>query len=381
MENQLKVLLVNASEKFGGVSSVLYNYYINMKSDTINFTFLSPRRTSFEIKKNEISANGDIVSELGANGKGILYYFNVSKKFKIFLENNNFDIIHINSGLLFYNAMISVLAKKNSKSVVIVHSHSSGSYKGLKKILSFFAKKIITDYSDYYFACSDKAAYNMFSKKIINDGRVRIINNAINVKKFKYNAIEREKIRNELNISDECIVIGNVSRLTPVKNHNYMLKIVKTMKNDNADVKLLLIGSGELEEELKNSVHKMQLDNNVIFLGMKDDVFRYYSSIDVFILPSFYEGLPLSGIEAQSNGLRCIFSTNVSRESDVSGLVKFLDINDDNVNEWCTEIKNFKNVDRADYERIVKNSGYDIKIEAKKMLDFYKKIANGDENE
>ena len=175
MNTHLKVLIINASETYGGVSAVLYNYYHYMDKSNLSFDFLSPKVNSFLIKKEEIEKNNDKLYALNIKKDGYKFYIEAYHKLKDFFSEHKYDIIHINSGLVFYNALVAYTARKYSKARIIVHSHSAYEKQGIKKILSIIAKKIIEIEADYYLACSIEAANTMFSKK--NNEKQRIYDN------------------------------------------------------------------------------------------------------------------------------------------------------------------------------------------------------------
>ena len=132
----------------------------------------------------------------------------------------------------------------------------------------------------------------------------------------------------------------------------------------------MLLGDGPLRESIKEEARDLGLENSVRFLGIKENVNEYMQAMDVFLLPSFYEGLPVVGVEAQTAGLRCIFSTNVTKEAKLTDNVEYLDL-DDGEKVWAEVALKSKNFDRKNTASIIIKKGFDIKYEAKKLEDYY----------
>ena len=179
-------------------------------------------------------------------------------------------------------------------------------------------------YATDYFACSEVAGRYLFGNKAFDQGEVKIIHNAIDVEKFKFDKVARKKLRKEFGIMDSTIVIGHVGRFVQTKNHTFLVDVFKKYHERNPDSKLLLIGIGPLENQIKDKIRKLDLVESVIFLGQRDDINKLYSVMDIFCLPSLYEGLPVVGVESQATGLPIIFSNGVSHEAIISKNAKIV---------------------------------------------------------
>ena len=218
-----------------------------------------------------------------------------------------------------------------------------------------------------FWACSKSAGKWLYGDKIKFD----IINNAINVDKFKYNEIIRNNIRKNLKIENK-FVIGHVGRFSEQKNHLYIINIFKEVLEKEKNAILLLIGSGNLLEECKRVAKDMNIDKNILFLGEKNNIQDYYQVMDIFILPSLFEGLPIVGIEAQANGLPCIFSNTITNEVKCNKNVEFIGINDNEIKTWRDEVLKLKQSGRNfDLSNIKK---YDIKQQTIKLEEKYIRI-------
>ena len=345
----------------GGVESVIMNYYRHIDRNKIQFDFICDE-DSTNIPYEEIEKLG---------GKVILCppYQKLPKYLK-FLENlfreKQYRIVHSNISTMSVFPLYA--AKKAGVPVRIAHSHSTSNPREwkknlLKNALRPFSKKYATD----YFACSELAGRYLFSDKTFNNGEVKIIRNAIDVEKFKFDPKIRKELRKELDIKDDDFVIGHLGRFVEQKNHRFLIDIFAEVKKEKANAKLVLAGQGPLMDEIKEKVKSLGLENDVFFLGQRSDSNKLYSMFDVFCLPSLYEGLPVVGVEAQANGVPCIFSNNVSKETNISGKVVFL--SNENPSLWKSKILN---IHREDSNEVEKN--YSATKNAVEMLNLYKEL-------
>ena len=213
--------------------------------------------------------------------------------------------------------------------VRIAHSHSTSNPREWKKnlmknALRPFSKVWATD----YFACSELAGRYLFGDKAFDKGEVKIIRNAIDAEKFKFDPEARKKLRKEIRIADDDFVIGHIGRFVEQKNHRFLIDVFAEVKKKKKNAKLVLAGQGPLLEEIEQKVKDLGLEKDVFFLGQRSDTDKLYSVFDVFCLPSLYEGLPVVGVEAQANGVPCIFSDRITEEAAVKKNVALVDIND-----------------------------------------------------
>ena len=302
----------------GGVESVIMNYYRHLDHSKVQFDFICDE-DSTRIPYDEIK-------KLGGRVFLIPKYQNLPKYLKALgklLKENQYRIVHSNINTLSVFPLYA--AKKAGVPVRISHSHSTSNPKEwkrnlIKNILRPFSKRYATD----FFACSEVAGRYLFGNKAFNQGEVKIIHNAIDVDKFKFDEVARKKLRQEFGIKDSTVVIGHVGRFVQQKNHTFLVDVFKEYHEKNPDSKLLLVGSGPLEDEIKKKVEKLGLKDSVLFLGQRDDINKLYSVMDVFYLPSLYEGLPVVGVEAQAAGLPTIFSNGISSEAIISKNAKIV---------------------------------------------------------
>ena len=296
----------------GGVESVIMNYYRHLDHTKIQFDFICDE-DSTRIPYDEIKKLGGRVFLVPKYQKLPQYL----KALEDLFRKNHYRIVHSNVNTLSVFPLYA--AKKAGVPIRISHSHSTSNVREwkrniIKNILRTFSKRYATD----YFACSELAGRYLFGSKTFDRGEVKIIHNAIDLDKFKFDPIARKNLRKELGIDDETIVIGHVGRFVQTKNHHFLIYAFKKYHNKNPNAKLLLIGTGPLEEKIKAKVKKLNLEDSVLFLGQRNDTNKLYSVMDIFCLPSLYEGLPVAGIEAQAAGLPCVYSDKVTIEADAA---------------------------------------------------------------
>lgn len=313
---KIKILYVVPSlSKANGVASYVMNYYRKFEKGKIQCDFLLlHKRENFY--KEEIEKNTDNVFEISIEecNKNIIKFNNKVKKF--FKQHNDYDIIHCNVANL--GVFVLYHAKKNNIKVRILHAHATKTadnfYKKFRNDLIMpFVKKL----ANHFFSCSNLAGINTFGNKTKFD----IVNNAIDIEKYKFDSNKRKELRNKLKIEDK-FVIGNIGRLCNQKNQKYLLGVFKEILQINNNSVLIIIGNGPLEEELKQQSRNLNIDDKVMFLGKADNPEDYYQIFDLFVLTSFYEGLPVVGIEAQAAGIKCAFSDKITKE---------VNFNDDNL--------------------------------------------------
>lgn len=318
-----------------GVESVIMNYYRHLDHSRVQFDFICDE-DSTRIPYDEIK-------KLGGRVFLVPKYQNLPKYLKALeklFKENQYHIVHANINTLSVFPLYA--AKKAGVPIRISHSHSTSNPKEwkrnlIKNILRPFSKRYATD----YFACSELAGRYLFGNKAFDQGEVKIIHNAIDIDKFKFDEVARKKLRKELGIKDSTVVIGHVGRFVQQKNHAFLVDVFKEYHKKNPDSKLLLVGSGPLEDEIKKKVEKLDLKDSVLFLGQRDDINKLYSVMDIFCLPSLYEGLPVVGVEAQAAGLPCVFSNKITKNIVLCDNTQMLSIKN-NRNQWLRYMESAK---------------------------------------
>ena len=352
----------------GGVEAVVMNYYRNIDRTKIQFDFICDS-DSTNIPYDEIKKLGGKVIICPPYQKVLKY-----EKFLIDLfKKNNYKIVHSNINALSVFPLRA--AKKAGVPIRIAHSHSTTNKKEWKKnlmkqALRPFSKKYATD----YFACSELAGRWLFDDRTFERGKVTIINNAIDLDKFKYSKKIGKEKRKELGIKDDTLVIGHIGRFVAQKNHTFLIDIFNELHKKKKDSILLLIGQGPLMHEIKEKVEMLGISDSVKFLGQRGDVDELYQVFDVFCLPSLYEGLPVVGVEAQATGNLCILSDDMTKETKVLDTTEFLSLKQ-SAQEWADTIlillKTYKKHNTKDE---ISKYGFNIENEAKKLEEKYEEL-------
>jgi len=292
---------------------------------------------------------------------------NYARNLYHYLKHEHIDVMHVH-GSSAAILIEMVVAKCAGVRKIVTHSHSTqGNHNTIHKIL----RPMVNVLADEKLACGKLAGKWMYGAR----HSFTVIPNCIDTDKYRYNPAVRDEVRRELRIGDGTIVIGHVGAFTAVKNQGFLLKVIKILNEGrNRRYKLLLIGSGTLFSEVKRESEKMSLSEDVMFLGNRNDVHRLMMAMDVFCLPSLYEGFPIVSVEAQASGLPVILSENISKEVGITDLVTLLPV-DKGVDCWKDEIEKVltKKTDRACYANKVKLAGYDIRRSAAMLESIYKR--------
>ena len=240
-----------------------------------------------------------------------------------------------------------------------------------KKIARLLRKIFLFSATDY-FACSDAAAEWLFPKRIYQSKKYTIANNGINIEKFRYNQADRIRIREKYHIPEDTIVVGSVGRFMEQKNHKFMLEVFKTFHEEKKNSVLFLVGEGKLEDAVRTQVKKLQLEHSVIFCGTTPYVEQYLSAMDIYIMPSIFEGLGIAAIEAQANGLPCLLSDQVPDVVKMSENVVFESLHN-TPKQWSDQLEKFinKRTDGTENISSIIDKGYSIQDTVRLMKDFY----------
>ena len=368
--NVLRVMQINLNDKFGGVSSMIYNIYLNIDRDKVQFDFVAPKTSSFHIFRDEIEKKGGNIFELNATGILPIRKAKFIKRLYSHIKSHHYKVIHINSGSIFFNIQCAWVAKICGIKKIIVHSHNAGTDSILREKMMKMARVLLEIFPTVYLACSEKAAEYMYVKWRISGGEYTIIKNGIDVNKFRYCEKNREQYRKMLGIDDRLVLL-HVGRFTLQKNHTCLIKIFAECLKWNSRAVLLLVGEGELLEATKAEVEDLGLKDTVIFFGIRQDIPEIMSASDVFLLPSLYEGLPVVGVEAQASGLPCVFSDTITREADINEKNYFISNKD--IQAWVEAIRkcSLQKNNRMESADVISRKGYSLETIAKELQEIY----------
>ncbi|MFC3884775.1 glycosyltransferase family 1 protein [Bacillus songklensis] len=363
---KIKVLQVLGGLWSGGTEAFVMNMYRSIDREKVEFDFLIHEKSKAHYDDEVLSLGGRIYRIPGRHEVGTLKYIvnlvRVLRKIKP-------DVIHshamFNSGVVMLAAFLAGIKKR------ISHSHNTSDQGGggiSRKIFRFIMRLCIFLFSTNLAACSNKAAKYLFFNKTYSKKQALILNNAVNINDFIYNEKLRHEARNELCAGGK-LVLGHVGRFTEQKNHHFLIDIFKSVHDQYPDSMLVMVGDGPLRPGLETKVAELGLSLAVKFLGVRNDIPKLLQGIDLFVLPSLYEGLPVVLIEAQAAGLSCILSDTITRDTDITGRVKFIGLNA-SPNIWAHEILSSPS-NHEDTSEMIRRNGYDTATTAKRLADLY----------
>ena len=346
----------------GGAENMVMNIYRTIDRKEIQFDFI--------VHTNDKGFFDDEIDELGGRifrcpKYSIANHLAYKKWWNDFFANSNYKIIH--SHIRSTASIFLSIAKKYGLTTII-HSHSTSNGSGFKALIKNFLQKRII--ADYYFACSRKAGEWLFGRKIVNNQRFHIIKNAIDVDKFKYDSIKREKMRRLLSIEDKQVYI-HIGRFHKSKNHTFLLHLFSLISKRKPNSVLLLIGDGELKNNIEKYAHKLNIFDKVLFVGETNKVCDYLQASDCFLFPSKWEGLGIVAVEAQASGIKSICSDSIPKEAQVTDLCKFLPL--DECDMWLNEALNL-DYKRTNTSMLIKRAGYDISATSSSIQSFYLEV-------
>lgn len=323
--------------------------------------------------------SGGYIEEIRQYGSQIFYlpkynvlnHLSFAKAWKQLFKENQFDIIH---GNVAGSAGIYLKIAKQYNVKTIYHSHNAF-YRG--NFIEVLAKKLlnakIKKNAEYWLSCSDLAAVRAFGKKYSSNPNYFFVPNPIDVEQYLYSENIRNEIRKQYSIDNECNVYGHVGSFTAQKNHLYLLKIFKSIKNMDSKARFILIGDGPLRDLIKQEIIKLKLENDVILTGSIKNVNEVLMALDVFVFPSKHEGLPISVLEAESSGLPCLLSDRITKDVAMTNGVKYISL-ETSYDDWAEEAIHSKKADRTEYNKIMSQSKFDINKSTTIVFDIYKKI-------
>lgn len=356
----VRVLHVLQRMEAGGTQALLMNLYRNIDRDKLQFDFLVEYEQKQFYDEEIESLGGRIYRASVREDLNLPRFIGFLKQF--FKEHREYAIVHCHTYSIGY--FVLKAADEAGVNVRIAHSHNN-SMSGLTKPLKIVLRSLFSVYANYFMACSDEAGRFLFG-----DRDFLVVKNAIDVNRFAFDEATRVQVRSDLGLGD-ALVVGNVGRLHHQKNQAFLLDIFKELSDIRSDVKLLLVGNGALREELVSKASALGIANNLILLSNRKDMDRLYQAMDVFVLPSLYEGLGVVAIEAQSSGLPTICSSGVAEDANISPLFTRMSL-DDPPKIWAEAIVKVSGLrDCASGASGAKSHGFDVKDNALKMQEWY----------
>lgn len=370
---KIKILVVDYGNVNGGIENFIFNVFKDIDKTKIQMDFLVYNKECYNEKL--LISEG---SEIYHTNKPRENYFKCKKYIKSFFirNSNKYNFIWLQT-CSASSIFAHKLAHKYTTAKVITHAHASKSEAKnfiVEVIINFLSgvnRKKLLKVSDYYFACSKNAGTYLFGKKIIYNKHFHVIKNGISVDKFRYSEERRKKIRRELNLNDKDFVVGNVGRITAIKNHDFLIKIFLKILEYKPNSTLLIIGNGDLEIKIKHKIKQLGLEPKVKLLGEKENVNEYLNTMDLFVFPSKFEGLGIAVIEAQTSGLPCLITDRLPKELYITDIV-YSESLEEKPDRWAKDsLAIGPNKKRDLYYKYTIESGFDIKTTIKGLEKFF----------
>lgn len=365
MRNKKRILQLNLNGE-GGAFSVIYQLQKKLRDNYI-FDYFCFGQFSNHEKKIELKNMNSKIYEFIIPKNRLARYIVLPFKFYDFLKNNNYEVIHINADTAYKLLIYAMPAKCAGVKNIIVHSHSSsvnGRNKQLKKFLHKLCRPFLKKYANTFLACSKVAAKWMYGDM----KNVFTVKNGIDLKEFKFNYKIREQLRTKLGL-EQKIVLGLVGDFSYAKNPEFVLTLLKSLP---ANYVAIFLGDGNQRPRIEDKAKQMKIYDKCLFLGKVENVADILNTLDIYLMPSRFEGLPMSAIEAQANGLVSLLSDRITDEAKVLPNCKLLSI-DRGTDLWKKEIFNVKtNYSRENVASYIQREGFDVTDSSRQLAKFYK---------
>lgn len=348
-----RLLCIVGSLNAGGAETFLMKVYRSLDRNKyqMDFCVANPEKGVYE---DEIQSLGGKIHVIPFKSDGFREFRKAL--YKVVKDGNYRRVLRITSNAA---GLVDLkIAKAAGATRCIARSSNSSDGTSIKnKVINFICKVLYLKYVDEMVAPSDLAAIYTFGKKAVTNGKVHKLNNGVDLSTFYYSVEGRAKIRKEFDLG-ESTVIGHVGRFMQQKNHKFLLQVFAEIRK-HVDAKLMLTGKGELENELRQQAKELNIDEYVVFTGLRKDVPEILSAMDIMVFPSLYEGMPNTIIEAQATGLPCLISDSITREANITGLVKYKSLNT-SAADWAEDVMAMIGKKREDTKKAFISHGYDI---------------------
>lgn len=365
-QNKIKVLYITDSiRQRSGITSVIRNYLSHFDWSDIQVDILAHGYVEQETLDGLKAYGANVFFMPILNLKSVL-------KFRQFINDffaeHKYDIVH--SHYFQLDCLVFPIAKRKSSSICISHSHSTklSDFK-IKAIRNRLLSININRAADVWAACSNDAGEFLFGKNFSRSPKKLIVRNGIECTDYIFDLEKRKRKRREFGIKDSEIVLGHIGRMAPQKNPLFLINILNELVKIDSNYRLMMVGNGPMESEIKKMVDSLGLKDKVYFAGVRSDVPELINAFDIFLFPSLYEGLGIVAVEAQANGLNCLVSDVIPREVDLTG-IRRLSLEAGPL-EWAKEITHMSTTRCVDNYRKVVDAGYDIQSAANYLLDYY----------
>lgn len=361
-----RVLHVIGIMNRGGAETMIMNLYRNIDRTKVQFDFVQNEGGPAAYDEEILSLGGCIYHCPRYRGKN---HFAYTRWWNAFFREHSreYSVVH---GHIGSTAAIYLAIAKKYGVHTIAHSHSAGEGSLAYRLFSYPTRYI----ADQFFACSRDAGISRYGKIVgSNNDRCCVLHNAVDTQKFVYTPERRNNARQVLRFSENTLVLGHVGRFIDIKNHVFLLEVFARIHKTNANTVLLLVGDGELRPKIEAAIAEKHLEDAVIMTGVQNNTWDYYQAMDVFLMPSLFEGLPVSLVEAQTAGLPCCVSTGVPQEAAITDLVQFRSL-EDSPESWAEWVLERASLPRRSMAEEVRHAGYDIAETSRWLAEFYTKV-------
>lgn len=367
----IKILQVVGNLRIGGAETVAINI--------LRFIDKGRYEVHYLVYGDEISYFEKEVVEIGGKVIHVPYESNIYRYKEMLYKLNNtygpYSIIH--SHMMFHNGIVLYAAKKIGIPGRISHSHSTndGAVKDnflqriVRRVYVNISRNLIVRNSTSYIGCGQAAGNFLYGRKLFERKGV-IVRNGIDIKKYAFNQSVRQILRNKYQLLDDVRVFGCIGHFDTVKNHKFIINVFDDVCKCGENFRLFLLGDGKLRPDIEAMVQTKHLSEKVIFTGNVTNVHEWLQAMDYLLMPSLYEGVPLTLIEAQASGLKCLVSSNVSQESAITDCVEFIPLN--NVQKWIDRMCDISNYKRQSKTEEICQSGYSVADRMRDVYDVYK---------
>lgn len=353
-----------------GIETMLMNYYRYMDKSKVQFDFLCNKKKPGAYDDEIKSMGGRIYHTPGLNPAKYPVYLKYMRE--LFQEHPEYKIVEAHNGALGVYALHA--AKVSKIPVRIFHAHGASITKDWKLPIKLVCKACLPTNMTHHFSCGVEAAKCYFGQKVVDENDYVLIPNAIDVARFIYNPKIRNKIRKENNLENKHVV-GHVGRFMAQKNHTFLMDVFAEVLKIDSQAHLVLLGDGELMDEIKRKTADLGISEHVTFVGNVGNANEWYQAFDCFVLPSIWEGLPVVGVEAQAADLPCVFSSAITREIGLSQRAKFVPLTE-SVSVWAKTLCDaLQQNERNDNTKLITEHHYNIAFEAKKLQERYLQLA------
>ena len=361
----IRIAVIMGKMDSGGKKNLVMEYYRHIDRDKVQFDFICDS-DSQAIPDEEICSLGGRVYRITPYQHIVRNMIDVWK----LCINNRYPVMHAYNSTM--NLFPMFVAKMSGVSVRISESLSMAHEGEFKTVLKKMLRPMSKWFATHYMACGEDCGRWQFGDKLFDTGKVAVFKTVVNTEFNSYRPEIREQTRKEFEL-DGKMVIGHIGRFVPQKNPLFLLDIVAEVFKREKNAVLLLIGDGNLKEEMLKKIDALGISKQVKYLGRREDIQQFYNAMDSFLLPSLYEGLPVVGLEAQSCGLPMFFSTEVTPEASACELSHFLNLSD-SPKKWADELIKAMNENmpvRKSRAKDVAKAGFDSASEARRLQQYY----------